>query len=189
VAGKAATFARAQFSGALTETVTKFPFTAMLSATAGPLTLRKEGLLPLYATAYQNRWNPAPAPVTATSTVRTSLAGQTGTRVTLRAGRPTELLVTVDVKAEARYVLLEAPIPAGCSYGEPAQPHHLETHREYLRHQTGIFLDRLPIGRHQFHIALQRRFRGVYTLNPAKAELVYFPTKFGRSASKQAVVQ
>ncbi|WP_046245545.1 carboxypeptidase-like regulatory domain-containing protein [Hymenobacter terrenus] len=184
-----ATFARASLSGSLNQTVTQFPFTTKLAATAGPLTLRKEGLLPLYATAYQSHWNPAPAPVTAAFAVRTALAGQTGTRVVLRAGQPAELLVTVDVKTEARYVLLEVPIPAGCSYGEPATPNHLEAHREYLRHQTGIFLDRLPIGRHQFRIALQPRFRGVYTMNPAKAELVYFPTKFGRSASKRAVVQ
>ncbi|MBO2010280.1 carboxypeptidase-like regulatory domain-containing protein [Hymenobacter negativus] len=184
-----ATFARASLSGGINQTITQFPFTAKVAATAGPLTLRKEGVLPLYATAYQSRWNPTPPPVAAAFAVRTELAGQTGTHVVLRAGQPAELLVTVDVKAEARYVLLEVPIPAGCSYGEPAQPSYLETHREYLRHQTGIFLDRLPVGRHQFRIALQPRFRGTYTINPAKAELVYFPTKFGRSASKQAVVK
>ena len=117
------------------------------------------------------------------------MAGQTGARVVLRASQPAELLVTVDVKAEARYLLLEVPIPVGCSYGEPAATNRLETHREYLRHQAGIFLDRLPIGRHQFRIALQPRFRGTYTVNPAKAELVYFPTKFDRSASKKAVVE
>ncbi|GAB3585383.1 alpha-2-macroglobulin family protein [Hymenobacter daeguensis] len=187
--GKAATFARAQLSGGLNQTVTQFPFTTRLAGSTGPITLRKEGLLPIYATAYQNYWNPRPAPVSAAFTVRTEIAGQTGSRVVLRAGQPAELLVTVDVKAEARYVLLEVPIPAGCSYGDPAPTHYLETHREYLRHQTGIFLDRLPIGRHQFRIALQPRFRGTYTINPAKAELVYFPTKFGRSASKQAVVK
>jgi len=169
--------------------VTKFPFTTQLPATAGPLTLRKEGSLPLYATAYQSYWNPAPQPVSKAFVVRTTLAGQSGTRVRLRAGQPTELLVTVDVKAAAHYVLLEVPIPAGCSYGEPARPHYLEVHREYLRHQTSIFLDHLPVGRHTFRIALQPRYHGRYTLNPAKAELVYFPTQFGRSASKQAVVE
>ena len=187
--GRPAVPARATFSGPLSQVVTTFPFTATLAATAGPLVLHKQGPLPLYATAYQSRWNPTPAPVTAAFMVRTALAGQTGTRVVLRAGQPTELVVTVDVKAEARYVLLEVPIPAGCSYGDPAATSYLETHREYLRHQTGIFIDHLPIGRHEFRIALQPRFRGVYTVNPAKAELVYFPTKFGRSASKQAVVR
>ena len=187
--GRPAAFARARLSGGLSQTVSEFPFTAKVAATAGPILLHKEGLLPVYATAYQTRWNPTPAPVGGAFTVRTALAGQADTRVVLRAGQPAELVVTVDVKAEARYVLLEVPIPAGCSYGEPTAPNYLETHREYLRHQTGIFLDQLPIGHHEFRIALQPRFRGQYTINPAKAELVYFPTKFGRSASKQAVVK
>ena len=188
-AGRPATFARAHLSGGLSQTVSAFPFMAKVPATAGTIVLHKEGLLPVYATAYQTRWNPTPAPVAGAFTVRTALAGHGGTRVVLRAGQPAELVVTVDVRAEARYVLLEVPIPAGCSYGDPAAPNYLETHREYLRHQTGIFLDHLPIGRHAFRIALQPRFRGLYTINPAKAELVYFPTRFGRSASKQAVVR
>ena len=181
--------ATARLSGGLSQTVTSFPFTAQLAATAGPVLLHKQGLLPVYATAYQTRWNPAPAPVAGAFAVRTALAGQPGPRVVLRAGQPAELVVTVDVQAEAQYVLLEVPIPAGCSYGDPAPTNSRETHREYLRHQTGIFIDYLPVGRHEFRIALQPRFRGLYTINPAKAELVYFPTKFGRSASKQAVVK
>jgi hypothetical protein len=97
--------------------------------------------------------------------------------------------VTVNVQAEARYVLLEVPIPAGCSYGPAPARHPLETHRENLRHQAGIFIDQLPIGRHTFRVALQPHYRGQYSLNPARAELVYFPTKFRRTGSKQVKVQ
>ncbi|HEX8427990.1 carboxypeptidase-like regulatory domain-containing protein [Hymenobacter sp.] len=181
--------ARAQLSGALQQEVREFPFEVKIPASAGPLTLRKEGGLPVYATAYQSFWNAAPEAKAAPFIVSTKLAGQEGSRVKLRAGQPTELLVTVDVKAEARYVLLEVPIPAGCSYGEKERGNYFEVHREYLRHQTGIFMDVLPIGRHTFRIALQPRYRGRYTVNPAKAELMYFPTRFGRSASKQALIE
>ncbi|MCR5889880.1 carboxypeptidase-like regulatory domain-containing protein [Hymenobacter sp. J193] len=180
--------ARTQLSGSLTQEVGQFPFEAKVPATAGPLTLRKQGGLPVYATAYQTFWNPAPAAVATPFTVRTRLAGQEGTRIRLKAGQPTELEATVDVPAEARYVLLEVPIPAGCSYGEKTTGNSFEVHREYLRHQVGIFIDVLPVGRHTFRIALQPRYRGRYTLNPAKAELMYFPTRFGRSASKQAQI-
>jgi TonB-dependent SusC/RagA subfamily outer membrane receptor len=169
-------------------TISKFPFDLKLP-TAGPLTLRKTGVLPVYATAYQTRCNPAPEPAARPFIVTTTLAGQAGRRISLRAGQPTELLVTVDVRAEARYVLLEVPIPAGCSYGPAPARHPLETHRENLRHQTGIFIDQLPIGRHTFRVALQPRYRGQYTLNPARAELVYFPTRFGYTGSKQVKIQ
>ncbi|RTQ51480.1 hypothetical protein EJV47_06680 [Hymenobacter gummosus] len=167
----------------------QMPFETTLPAAAAPLSLRKEGLQPVYATAYQSFWNPAPAARQGDFAVTTTLAGQSGRRVSLKAGQPAELLVSVDVKAEARYVLVEVPIPAGCSYGPKAPANGYEVHREYLRHQTGIFLDHLPVGRHTFRISLQPRYRGRYTLNPAKAELVYFPTKFGRTDSKQTVVQ
>ena len=169
--------------------ITKFPFDLKLPAPDGPLVLHKTGGLPVYATAYQTRWNPAPEAVAKPFTVSTTLAGQTARRISLRAGQPAELLVTVDVKAEARYVLLEVPIPAGCSYGPAPTPNALETHRENLRHQAGIFIDYLPIGKHTFRVALQPRYRGQYTLNPARAELVYFPTKFGRTGSKQVKIQ
>ncbi|MDJ0366632.1 carboxypeptidase-like regulatory domain-containing protein [Hymenobacter sp. H14-R3] len=169
--------------------VTQFPLALTLPAGTGPLALRKQGGLPVYATAYQTRWNPAPEAVAATFTVATTLAGQAGRRVALPAGKPAELLITVEVAAEARYVVLEVPIPAGCSYGEPAPTNPLEVHREYLQHQAGLFIDLLPVGRHTFHIALQPRYRGSYTLNPARAELLYFPTKFGRSASKRVDIK
>ena len=184
-----ATVARVQLSGGLNQEVTQFPFEVKMPPSAGSLTLRKEGLLPVYATAYQTFWNPQPAAVAAPFHVTTTLAGQTGTQVKLKAGQPTELVVTVDVAAEARYVLLEVPIPAGCSYRDNQSGNSFEVHREYLRHQTGIFIDVLPAGRHTFRIALQPRFRGQYTLNPARAELMYFPTRFGRSASKQTMVE
>ncbi|MFD1874583.1 carboxypeptidase-like regulatory domain-containing protein [Hymenobacter bucti] len=169
--------------------ISKFPFSLQLPAASGPLTLHKTGPLPVYATAYQTRWNPTPEPAAQPFTVSTTLGGQTGRRVSLRAGQPAELLVTVDVRAEARYVLLEVPIPAGCSYGPAPVRSPLEAHRENLRHQVGIFIDYLPSGRHTFRVALQPRYRGQYTLNPARAELVYFPTKYGRAGSKQVGIQ
>jgi len=181
--------ARVQLSGSLNQEVSKFPFEGKVSAATGPLTLHKESGLPVYATAYQSFLNAAPEAKAAPFVVTTKLAGQSGSRVKFRAGQPTEVLVTVDVKAEARYVLLEVPIPAGCFYGEKERGNHFEVHREYLRHQVGIFMDVLPIGRHTFRVALQPRFQGRYTIDPAKAKLMYFPTRFGRSASKQVVVE
>lgn len=169
--------------------VAQFPLALTLPAGTGALTLRKQGGLPVYATAYQTRWNPAPEAAAAPFTVRTTLAGQASGRVSLPAGQPAELEVTVEVKADVRYALLEVPIPAGCSYGPPAPTNYLETHREYLKHQVGIFIDHLPAGRHTFRVALQPRYRGSYTLNPARLEMVYFPTKYGRTAGKRVEIK
>jgi hypothetical protein len=105
--------------GAAQLTIATFPYLSTRPASAGPLTLHKQGALPVYATAFQTRWNPAPRALATSFGVRTTLAGQAGTAVRLRAGQPAELLVEVEVKAEARYVLVEVPIPAGW----PARAH------------------------------------------------------------------
>jgi TonB-dependent SusC/RagA subfamily outer membrane receptor len=192
-AGGTAATAQVRLAGApATEAaglISKFPFDLKLPAPAGALTLHKTGSLPVYATAYQTHWNPTPGPAAKPFAVTTTLAGQAGSRVALRAGQPAEVVVTVEVKTEARYVLLEVPIPAGCSYGPAPARNPLETHRENLRHQAGIFIDYLPIGRHTFRVAVQPRYRGQYTLNPARAGLVYFPTKFGRTGRKQVGIR
>lgn len=74
----------------------------------------------------------------------------------------------------ARYVMLEVPIPAGCSYAsKPA--YFSEVHREYFKEKTVIFSDNLPVGTYQFSIPLLPRYTGRYTMNPAKVELMYFP--------------
>ncbi|WP_400190723.1 carboxypeptidase-like regulatory domain-containing protein [Hymenobacter sp. B81] len=187
--GLPAAAARVELSGAVSQHVTQFPFEVQLSPTGAGVSLRKQGTLPVYASAHQVFWNPVPAARATPFGVSTTLAGQAGTRVKLRAGQPAELVVTVESAAEARYVLVEVPIPAGCSYGDQALGNSFEVHREYLRHQAGIFIDLLPAGRHTFRIALQPRYRGRYTVNPAKAEMMYFPTRFGRSASKQCEVE
>ena len=187
-AEQAAGSARVELSGAAglpAGPLPALPFTQTLPA-AGPLTLHKTGPLPVYATAYQLRRVADPAAAALPFRVATTLAGQAGRQVALPAGRPAELLVTVDVQDAARYVLLEVPVPAGCSYADPvAATNPLEQHREYLKQQVGIFIDELPVGRHTFRVALQPRYRGRYTLNPARAELLYFPTRFGRTAGKQ----
>ncbi|GAB3244770.1 hypothetical protein GCM10027346_42720 [Hymenobacter seoulensis] len=187
--GSGAAAATVRLTGALTREITQFPYEVTLPpGEHASLTVHKQGALPVYATAYQSFHNPTPSAAAAPFQVRTSLNGLSTSRVSIRAGQPVELVVTVIVPAEARYVLLEVPIPAGCSYGLLVPVNRYEVHREYMRYQTGIFCDVLPAGKHVFRIALQPRFRGQYTVNPALASLLYFPTRFGRTESKQALI-
>ena len=95
----------------------------------------------------------------------------------LVAGVPVMLTVTLQVKQEgAQYVMLEVPIPAGCSYAsKPVNFSRSEVYREYFKEKTVIFSEKLPVGTYQFTIPLLPRFTGKYTLNPVKVELMYFP--------------
>ena len=80
------------------------------------------------------------------------------------------------MKNSADYVMIEIPIPAGCSYREkPNNYWNRESHREYFKNRVAIFCEDLPIGKYTFTIPLEPRFSGTYTLNPTKAEQMYFP--------------
>jgi uncharacterized protein YfaS (alpha-2-macroglobulin family) len=55
-------------------------------------------------------------------------------------------------------------------------------HREYFKDHTAIFCEQLNAGVYTFRIPLEARFGGLFTLNPAKVEQMYFPVFFGRNA-------
>ncbi|RDC65603.1 carboxypeptidase-like regulatory domain-containing protein [Adhaeribacter pallidiroseus] len=153
-----------------------------------PVTVKKQGKLPLYFTAYQITWNQAPEPVSK-DFILTTFLNKAKDKATLTAGKPAEMRVEVEVKADADYVMLEVPIPAGCSYESKTEKSAYEEHRQYHRHKVSIFCAQLPKGKYTFTIQLLPRYTGTYTLNPAKAELMYFPTFFGRNRIKQVQVK
>jgi alpha-2-macroglobulin len=175
------------------EAISKFPLRMTLPADQ-PLQLRLTGQQSFFVTAYQRWHNPQPTASDTTYTLSSSLhqRGQTSQDDALRRGEPAELRVKIDARAQSEYVMVEVPIPAGCSYGEKTQPSYLynshEVHREYFRDRVVIFYRRLPIGSHELRIALEPRFTGQYTLNPARAEQMYFPVFRGHDVVKSVRV-
>ena len=90
------------------------------------------------------------------------------------------MVVNVDVKKDADYVMIEIPIPAGCIYASKNQDNY-EVHKEFLKNKVILFSMFLNKGIHRFEINLEPRYTGSFTLNPSKAELMYFPIFFGRN--------
>ncbi|MGV3538464.1 MAG: carboxypeptidase-like regulatory domain-containing protein [Rufibacter sp.] len=175
-------------TGGVNATLKKFPVDTTFTPSQ-PLTIQKKGAMSLYLTAYQNEWITQPERVEKDFVVKTRFAGTGSTQATLAAGKPVELEVDVYVKNNASYVMIEVPIPAGCSYDSKASWGRHEAHREYFRHKVSIFSNYLTSGHYTFTIKLLPRYKGTYTLNPAKAELMYFPTFFGREGLKTVEVK
>ncbi|MEE1944929.1 alpha-2-macroglobulin family protein [Pedobacter sp. KR3-3] len=167
------------------ETVSTFPFSKTLTHASG-FSLAKKGGMPIYFTAYQQFQNPKPEKVSKDFTVSSSFR-QKGAKVKqLKAGTLATLSVEVEVRADADYVMIEIPIPAGCSYENKLQSFWgVETHREYFKEKTAIFCTKLKQGKYTFNIDLMPRYSGSYVLNPAKAEMMYFPVFFGREGMKK----
>ena len=170
--------------------VTTFPFTEKTDPKQ-PVRIKKEGVLPLFITVYQQAWNPSPEPESSKGfTVRTHFTENKDTVSVLKAGKVACLEVVVTTDADADYVQIEVPIPAGCTYeSKPASWYGgKEAHREYFKEKVSIFCNRLTKGEHRFTIELLPRFTGQYTLNPAKAELMYFPVFYGNEQLKTTVI-
>jgi TonB-dependent SusC/RagA subfamily outer membrane receptor len=169
------------------ETITKFPFTKVIRP--GKLTVDKSGDAPVYFTAYQQFNNRTPQKVDKDFKVKTWFDQKGSMVTTLKAGTLTTLTVEVVVRADADYVMIEVPIPAGCSYENKDQTYTgLETHREYAKDKTSIFCTKLKQGKYLFTIDLMPRYGGKYTLNPAKAEMMYFPVFYGREGMKKVAI-
>lgn len=173
------------FTGALDSSKVVFPFTCEIRPEKS-LTISKKGNAPVYFTVYQQFANTSPEPVDKDFTVTTSFEGNNNM---LQAGKPVKLIATVSVKKTAEYVMIEIPIPAGCSYNEKNSTNGNESYREYYKEKVSIFCTRLPQGKYVFEVNLLPRYNGVYHLNPAKAELMYFPVFFGREGMKEVTIQ
>jgi len=169
--------------------VADFPYQDLLPAGAG-VDLRKSGVLPVYFTAYQQFFNPAPQRVEGVFAVRSRFVSEGATTERLTAGKPVTLVVEVEAKADADYVLVEIPIPAGCTYSDKSQWYGDQgIHREYFKNKLSIFCPSLRKGNHRFEVQLLPRWTGVYRLNPARAELMYFPVLYGREEMKRTIIE
>ncbi|HEY4111833.1 alpha-2-macroglobulin family protein [Puia sp.] len=169
--------------------VTAFPYENHLPAGAA-IDIRKSGTLPVYFTAFQQYLNPAPEKVVGAFAVQTWFEQDGKIVQRLKAGQPAVLMVEVDVKGEADYVLVEAPIPAGCTYSEKGQWFGDQSiHSEYFKYKLSIFCQSMRKGKQVFSIRLMPRWTGYYRLNPARAELQYFPVLFGREGMKRTVIE
>jgi uncharacterized protein YfaS (alpha-2-macroglobulin family) len=149
-----------------------FPYKTSFNADKG-ITVTKTGDEPVYFTLYQNEWNSNPEVKQNDFVITTHFDTDNDQ---LKAGKPAKLIVNLEVKKDAEYVMINIPIPAGCSYGNKPQQWGYNTHREYFKNETAIFCQKLSKGEYTYEIELIPRFTGVYNLNPAQAELMYFPT-------------
>lgn len=170
--------------------VTKFPYTDKMETTT-PVSIRKEGTAPLFVTAYQQEWNNNPVSESSKGfNVRSYFTANKDTVSQLVAGKTAQLEVIVNIDADAEYVQIEVPVPAGCSYETKGRGSYWkEVHREYFKEKVVIFSNKLTKGEHKFTIELIPRYTGLYSLNPAKAELMYFPTFYGNEEIKKVAIK
>ncbi|MFT3702826.1 MAG: carboxypeptidase-like regulatory domain-containing protein [Agriterribacter sp.] len=171
-----------------TDAVDSFPYKKTIAITDQPITISKSGGGIQYVTAWQQIFNTQPQAVTDKFQINTSFQKSGKTLVSLTAGEKTTLKTTIKVLKDADYVQLQIPIPAGCTYAEKNQD-IWNMHKEFLKDKLIIFVEHMNKGDYDFEVELEPRYTGSYHLNPAKAELMYFPTFYGRNEMKRVEIK
>ena len=172
-------------SGDLNEKITDFPYELKIDPTQN-ISISKKGTYPIYLTTYQKAWDYEPEMIKGDFEITTSFENDI---TELKAGDEVKLICNVKVKKDAEFVMINIPIPSGCSYARKDVNYSLESHREYFRNETSIFCENLNDGNYTFEIELISRFGGKYTLNPAKVELMYFPTFNANNELKKVIIK
>jgi alpha-2-macroglobulin len=171
-------------SGSVSKTVTEFPF-SVETAAGDSVTVTKKGTFPVYLTSYQHYWKTDPAADTGWFTLSTRFEGGTER---LKAGKPVKMHVSLKVNKEAKYVMLEIPVPGGCSYDSKDNYFYMSDHTEFFRDHVAVFFNLLKERTYEYEVNLLPRYTGNYTLNPAKAELMYFPTFSSNNSLKKVII-
>lgn len=164
--------AKVSLAGKVNADVQRFPFKIELRE-GEELQINKVTGLPLYCMQYTQK------------RVTTAQAGTDAFKIsttfdqkTLKAGSPAILKCTVELTRDAdlEHVMIEIPIPGGCSYGDKRQfDNPIEAHREHFKDRTVIFCQKMTAGTYVFQVQLLPRFTGSYHVNPAQVSLMYFP--------------
>ncbi len=164
-----------------------FDSTLILERTPSTFTAHKEGYGLVIFTAFQRWFNAKPQLADSLFAIRTEIYKVRNGKPsdTLAAGEPVTLRVTLHMKRNMDYVMLEIPIPAGCSYGAKSQGYNYwngsSTYREYFREKVACYYRNLNAGTYYIDIPLQPRYNGRYVLNCAHAEQMYLPLLSGNN--------
>lgn len=169
--------------------VTVFPYKLILDSCQRPIRIQHQGSGTVYLSVQQSSW--------VKKTIRNDSLYEVnswfeleGERMdSLPAGKMVDLKVKVNVKYKGNYVMIEVPIPGGCSYGVKSGSNRYETHRESFKEKVSIFCESLPEGEHVFTIPLQPRYSGLYYLNPVQVQMMYFPVLNGNNEIKMSVIE
>lgn len=154
-----------------------------------PITVASNGAAPIFITLYQSGWEDTPQARAEGFEVESQLFVGGRQADLLEKGVAAELRVSVEAEADAAYVMIEIPIPAGCSYlskQKSSNPH--QVWRESYKERAVIFCNHLPQGTHTFTIELLPRYTGRYHINPARASLMYYPTICGNNESVSCTI-
>jgi alpha-2-macroglobulin len=177
-----------EIKGEINKTLTEWPFVKKMEL-KNPITVTKKGFGPVYVSSWTYNFNPKPQESGNNFKVKTGYYSNRREISRLKAGEPVTLRASISVQKKADYIMLEIPIPAGCSYDESQPWGNGECYRELFRNKVCIFYQVMNQGTYTAEVKLMPRFGGKFTQNPARVEMMYVPTFYGQTAIKKVEIK
>ncbi len=177
-----------KITGDTSFSINSFPYSVRLNNNIKKLRVQKSGGGLTYLSVYQNWFNKKPDAVTDKFAIKSYFKINNAIQQYITAGEKIKMVVDVDVKKDADFVMLQIPIPAGCVYAAKNQ-NDWNMHKEFYKDKVVMFAEKLITGKYTYEIELESRYAGKYILNPCKAELMYFPVFYGRNEIKRVEIK
>ncbi|PZF72814.1 alpha-2-macroglobulin family protein [Taibaiella soli] len=178
---------RVLISGSITDSVSSFPKTYDVHDRNPKFTFNKKGFSPVYISVVYDHFNLQPKVHDSIFNVQIYFLNQTDTLLQLKQGEKITMRAVVHCKRESEYVMIEVPVPAGCVVSKSKDYAYRpnEVYRENFKDQTVIFCNWLPKGTFTFDVVLEARYKGSYSVNPARAGMMYYPKEYGNTIVKR----
>lgn len=177
-----------EITGDTSFTVSQFPYHLKTKNTnLKQLNIRKRGGGLTYVGVSQHIWNTLPISNDSNFIIQSRFEQNGRVINNIRTGEIIKMVIDINAKKEAEYVMIEIPIPAGCVYADKSQDEN-GIHKEFIKNKVLFFVNKLATGAHQFIVRLEPRYSGLFTLNPVKAQLMYFPFFNGNNKMKRVEI-
>jgi hypothetical protein len=177
--------AEVKVAGQPVNTDSRVPYTRKF----GPgesITIIKKGALSAYVSLFQNYWSDRPSADSSTFTIKSRFADG---NLVMKAGKSEKLVVDLIIRNDCEYMVVEIPIPGGCSYDSRDNYFPGSVYSEFHKEMLSVFFSTIRKGNYRFEINLLPRFTGKFSLNPAKCELMYQPVFSANNELKTVIVK
>jgi hypothetical protein len=106
-----------------------------------------------------------------------------------QVGEITNLILEIKPQQSAEYLMVEIPLPGGCTVAPSATLFgNKSVYQEVRGNKVYLYLRQME-GTFNYKLPLLARYAGKFNLNPVKIELMYFPTFGGNNSRKSVVVK
>jgi hypothetical protein len=155
------------------QSITEFPFVWKGDSAAVPRFDIQTNNHFLMVSGYQEQWEVAPQKRVAEFALQSWFAAGGKKDTVFAEGSELVQTVSIDMKANGSYLMLEVPLPAGCYIATKRWPHWAKE-VAYFDDKVVFYLENIPKGTYTLELPLVAQYAGRFTANPVALRSMYW---------------